>query len=437
MADNPLMITDADVSGVLKNVYAKYRVDAFPINTPLLAQVKKGTAGGPERLKWGGNGVYWDVKLDRAVGGTFSQSGYLPPHAEARERQATLGIKRAYVRRQIDMLSVLGTESAEGAFVPLARKIMEEAVDAGRLLQEESLHGDGRGIKALVGTVNSTTSITVTDPYGVSGAGEGGLLLGVGQYIAVLDTSASDAVLGRATITAITNSGDNATLTLDSAISSMAAGDKVVAATENDTAASAYTNGLLNITNYDGSTFDSFEGISAADFPSWDATQLVAGTDTDFTDRVSEMDVWKLARKVAGKSGKDAITKPGEFLLLTTPGVFKKVAESFLGQRAFASENFMEIKGGFKAINISGIPMIQDQWCPAGHIYLIHLPSLTWVDLQDWSKVQYQDSGAVRPIAGRDAFEFSLGIKWNFGALQRNSHGVARGFTDTERYSHV
>lgn len=437
MADNPLLITDADITGVLKNVYAKYRVDAFPIITPLLAQVKKGTSGGPERLKWSGAGVYWDVKLDRAVGGAYSTAGYLPPHAEARERQATLGITRAYVRRQIDMLSILGTESAEGAFVPLARKVMEEAVDAGRLLQEETLHGDARGIKALVGSVTDTTHIVVTSPYGVASAGEGGLLLGVGQYVAVLDTSAADVVLGRAEITQITNSGDNATLTLGTAVAGMAAADKVVAATESDTSFNSYANGLLNITNYDGSTYDSFEGISAATFTNWDATQLVAGTDSDFADRISEMDVWKLARKVAGKSGKDAVSKPSEFLLLTTPGIFKKVAESFLGQRAFDSANFMDIKGGFKAINISGIAMIQDQWCPAGHIYLIHIPSLTWVDLQDWTKVQYQDSGAVRPIAGRDAFEFSLGLKWNFGALQRNSHGVFTGFVDTERYSHV
>ena len=51
---DPLLITDSDMSGVLKNVYTKFRVNSFPIATVLLAQVKKGTPGGPETMQWGG-----------------------------------------------------------------------------------------------------------------------------------------------------------------------------------------------------------------------------------------------------------------------------------------------------------------------------------------------------------------------------------------------
>lgn len=441
MATNPLLISDADITGVLKRVYESYRVNVFPKLTPLLAQVKKGRPGGPERMQWGGEGVFWDVILTRPVGMIASDSGFLGDESEAVERQATLGIKRTYVTRQVDGLALSGTASREAAFVPLARKLMQEAVDASQLGQQEVLHGDGRAIKANIGTVTDTTHIIVDSPYYLSGAGQGGLLLDVGMKIAVLDTSGADAVLGRATITAVSNSGDNATLTLDTAIAGMAGGavntgDKVVAATDSDTSFNAYPNGLTNIVNRGGS-YGLFEGINASTFARWDSTRFTAGTDTDDASQPNEMDVWKLATVIAGKSGKDAKLHPQEFLMLTTPGVERRLAESFLGERRWDADANVVLQGGFRAIQIMGLRLVSDYWCPVGTLYMVHLPSLSWVDRQDWVKVSYEGAGPWRWIVGRDAYEFSLGSYWNFGALQRNAHGIITGYTDPDRYTHV
>lgn len=436
MANNPLLITNADITGVLKRVYESFRINAFPKLTPLLANVKKASPGGPERMTWGGEGVYFDVMLTRPVGMVASDAGYLPDTAQVVERQATLGIKRTYVTRQIDALSIAGTTSKEAAFVPLARKIMQEALDAAQLGQQEVLHGDGRALKGLITVVTDTTHITVESPYGISGAGQGGLLLDVGMKIAVLDTSGADAVLGRATITAVVNTADAAALTLDTAIAGMAATDKVVPATDSDTSFNAYPNGLTNILNR-GAGYNLLQGINASSFPRWDATRFTAGTDTDDAAQPNEMDIWKLARTVAGKSGKDAGMKPGEFLLMTTPGIERRLAESFLGQRRWEASDSVTLKGGFKAVRIIGLPLVSDYWCPVGTLYMVHLPSLTWVDRQDWVKLQYEDSGPWRFIAGRDAYECSIGSYWNFGVLQRNSHGMITGYTDPDRYTHV
>ncbi|HUT86460.1 MAG TPA: hypothetical protein VMX15_00030 [Candidatus Heimdallarchaeota archaeon] len=429
-------ITDADISGVLKNVYENFRINAFPRLTPLLAQLKKGKPGGPERMQWGGNGVFWDVVLTRPVGMTGSPSGYFPPNAQATEKQATVGIKRTYVTRQFDMLAVSGTQSKEAAFIPLIRKLTQEAMDAAKLGQQEVLHGDGRAIKALVTAVNSTTEIVVQSPYGLAGAGRGGLLLDVGMYVAVLDTGSADAVLGRATITAVSNSGDSATLTLDTAISSMAATDKIVPATASDTSFNAVPNGLINLLNR-GASFDSLHGLSAATYSRWDTTRMVAGTDTPDAGQPSEMDVWDLCTRVANRSGKDPKSVAGQFLLISTPGIEKKLAESFLGQRRFDMASNITLKGGFKALNIAGLPLISDFWCPAGTIYLVHIPSLSFVDRQDWVKLAYEGSGPFRFISGRDAYEVNFGSYWNTAAIQRNSHGMITGYTDTVRYDHT
>lgn len=436
MADNPLLITNSDISGVLKNVYESYRKNAFPIATPLLAQMKRGARGGPENMRWGGNGVYWDVVLTRPVGMTASQTGYFPPSAAAVEKQANVGIKRTYVRRQIDALSIAGTKEGEAAFIPLARKIIREALDAARLGQQEVLHGTGRGIKAIIDSVTDTDTIVCDNPYG-SDVGQGGLLLDAGMYVAILDTSSSDAVLGRATISSVTNAGDLCTVELDTTIAGMAAGDKVVAATESDTSLDNYPNGLQNLLNYDGSSYNSLHGITAATYPRWNATQMVAGTDTPDAAQPHEMDIWHLAQTVAGRSGKDAKQRPGEFLLQTTPGLEKKLAEQFFGQRNLTAADFMNLKGGYKAITMFGMPVLSDFWCPKGTIYLVHLSSLAWVDRQDWVKLSFEGSGPWRFIAGRDAYEVNFGSYWNTAVLQRNTHGLIRSYTDTARYSHV
>ena len=434
MVASPLTISDSDITGVVKTVYSGYREKVFPLSTPLLANVEKGTPGGPRNLRWGGAGVNFDVVLSRPVGMTASSTGYFPPTAAAVEKQGTLDIKRMYVTRQIDGLAITGTQSKEAAYIALARKILEEAKDATQLGMQEVLHGDGRAIKALVGTVNSTTEIIVTSPYGISGAGQGGLLLDVGMYVAVTANDGTT-LRGKATISAVSNSGDNATLTLDAAVAGMGAGDFVMPATTSDTSYNSYPNGLAKITNR-GNGYTSLHSLDAATYARWDAVRMVAGTDTPST-TPTEMDVWELATRVAGRSGKDAKMKPREFLLLTTPGVEKALAESFLGQRRFDASVSEKIKGGFKALEICGIPLVSDVWCPVGTLYLVHLPSLVWIDSKDWGQVQYESAGAWRWISGRDAFETNWGTYMNFGSLVRNAHGSITGYTDSNRYSFV
>ena len=431
-----MSITDSDISGVIKRVYEGYRTKIFPLATPLLANVKKGGPGGPRNMRWGGDNVRFDVVLTRPTGFTASATGYFPPHSQTTEKQGVMDIKRFYATREIDGLAIVGTQSKEQAFISLAKKIVEEMADASSLGMNENLHGDGTGIKALIGTVNSTTSIVVSSPYGVSGAGQGGLLIDVGDYIAVLDTGSADAILGRATVTAVANSGDNATLTLDTAIASMAAADKVVSATASDTAYNGHVNGLIKITNRGGSYAD-LHSLSQSTHARWDAVRMVAGTDTTDVDQPSQSDIWDLITKVRGRSGKDAKAKPSEFLMITTPGIEKKLAESFYGQFRYGPGDYTEIKGGFKAVTICGVPLVSDIWCPKGTIYLLHLPSLTWVDSKDWGEVTYGDSTKWQRIDGRDAFRVVMGTYMNFGTINRAAHGSITGYTDTANYGPV
>ncbi len=436
----PTIISDAELTGLLKNVYSQFREKVQNLVTPLLAQLEKGRAGGPRNMRWGGNNVFFDVVVGRPAGATFSPNGYFPPDTTATEVQANVGVVRAYTTRQVDGLAFVGTQSKDAAFTTIAKKTMEEIKDASTLLMQQALHNKQDGVVAVISVVNSTTSLDIISPYGVASAGQGNLLLSVGDYIAVMDVTSTPSVpvvLGRAQITAITNSGDTAVITLGAAISGMSATDFIVKATASDTSYSNAMNGLINITNR-GNSYASLHGITNATYSIWDATRMVAGTDTPDANQPTESDIWDLIQRISGRSGKDAMVRPKDFLLMTTPGLAKKLMESMVGQRRFtASEFATTIKGGYKALEVCGVPLVQDYYVPAGTIYLLHIPSLAWVDAKDWGFVEFEGAGPWRWLQGRDAFETTYGWYGNLACLARNAHGSITGYVDTARYSHI
>jgi hypothetical protein len=435
---NPTVITDAELAGLLKNVYAQFREKVQNQVTPLLAQLQKARAGGPRNLRWGGNNVFFDVVVGRASGATFSPGGYFPPDTTAREVQANVGVVRAYTTRQIDGLAFVGTQSKEAAFTTIVKKTMEEIKDASRLLMQQALHNKADGVVAIVSSYSAgpPATVVVNSPYGIANAGQGALLISVGDNIAVIDPG-GPTVRGRAQVTDISLSGDNATLTLSAAISGTAGSDQIVKATASDTSLGGAMNGLISITNR-GAAYNSLHNISAATYSIWDATRMAAGTDTPDANQPTESDIYDLIIRVANRSGKDAMLNPKDFLLMSTPGIAKKLMESMIGQRRFdASEFATTIKGGYKAVTVCGIPMVQDYYVPAGTIYMLHIPSLAWVDAKEWGFVEFEGAGPWRWLANRDAFETTYGWYGNIATLARNAHGTITGYTDTFRATHL
>lgn len=432
---SPTVITDSELSGLLKNVYSQYREKVQNLVTPFLAQLQRAKAGGPRNLRWGGNNVFFDVVTGRPSGATFSSAGWFPNDTTATEVQANVGVVRAYTTRQIDGLAFLGTQSKDAAFETIARKTMEEIKDASTLLMQQALHNKPDGIVALVSSYAAGPPVTVVvnSPYGIANAGQGSLLISVGDTIAILNPTGA-VVRGRAQVTAISVSGDNSTLTLSAAIAGTTAADWVVKATNSDTSYNSAMNGLVNITNR-GGAYNALHGVTA---PIWNTIRMTAGIDTLDANQPTESDIWILIQRIAGLSGKDAMTRPQDFLLMTTPGVGQKLMESFVGQRRFDAPSFnTQIKGGYKAVQVCGIPLVQDYYVPAGTIYLLHLPSLAWVDAKDWGFVEFEGAGPWRWLQGRDAFETTYGWYGNLACLARNSHGIITGYTDTARFTHV
>lgn len=434
--------SDTQFDGNLKLYYQKHREDVFPMMTPLFAQFQKFKSGGPRNMRWGGKGAVFDVVVGDPTGWHWSSTGRLPESQFRTEVQGTVQVQRMYIRQQFDKLAVTGSGNRAAAYVTLAQKIDEEVQAKYRLGLQEALHGDARGVKATVTNVASTTVIDVANPYGVTDAGQGALWLQVGAFIGVLD-STGVTLRGRRTITtiALQTAPDVYRVTLDAALAggdAVQVGDLIVSSSTADTSFNSVINGLINLTNR-GGNYDTLHGIDSGTYARWDAVRMVAGTDTPRAEQLLETDLVELLMRVGARSGKNGMQNPKEFIFVTTPGLKKSYVEAVQGQRQLTLEQTsISLKGGYAATaHCNNVPILCDPYCPAGTVYLLHLPSLGWVDAQDFGQVQYEGASAWRWVADRDAYETSSGIIFNTATTMRNAHGSITGYTDTFRYSPV
>ena len=97
----------------------------------------------------------------------------------------------------------------------------------------------------------------------------------------------------------------------------------------------------------------------------------------------------------------------------------------------------LRLPNGYECETILGIPLVMDPYCPLGTLYLLHLPSLNWVDAMDWSPVQYENSGAVRFVDGADAFNTSYKQYFNVMTRQRNALASIISYTDTQAFTWI
>lgn len=414
-----------DFTPVLQNVYLPIRKKIFPVNTVLAAQARK---LGPEHVTYAGNDLFFDVKVDRRGGFSSSTIGALPESKIAREKQGRLSIARTYAKAQVDGLALKANSSTRGSYISTAKKVVEDIMEQWEIEQERILNSDSLGIRATVTSGVASATQTVANPYGITGAGPGNLHLVEGDTVSF---RSSDGVTlrGKRKISAISLSGDTATLTLDSSVTTTT-GDIVVSAVPaavdaNDDSFGAEPHGIKSIVDVENA-FATFEGLSDA---RWAAVKQTSAT-------VDESIAMRLLNTIMARSGNDYLQNPRNMLLLTTTGIWQAYGESLLGLRRFAAPE-MNLKGGFTGVQVANATLVRDAWAPRGRMYAIYGPDTCFIDLMDFGELSFQDAPKWQRAANFDRWEAVFASYWNYGALSRISHGVISGITDTVNFSPV
>jgi hypothetical protein len=420
------------LTGVLKTMYTPIQKRMFSLMSVLPAQARR---GGADTVQYAGNDAIFSAQFESRGGFTSSTTGKLPEPQDGVDKQGRLGIARSYFVSKVDGLALKATTNSKGAYISAAKKVIRDVMQQWKIEQNRVMHGDSQGIRCVVVTRTSATEIIVDAPYGISGAGPGNLFLRVGDTVAVHDTNAANALLSKAVIGSITRgSGDQATLIASSGdfegAGTVATGDILVSActaatSATDTSLGAEPHGAKSIIDVE----DAFATFEQLKDDRWVAQKLTSTT-------VDETIVMKLLNTIRARTGIDWRSNAKKMILLTTTGIWQAYGASLLGLRRFTAPT-MELNGGFKGVQVAGATLIDDPYCPRGRLYAFHGPSLIFIDLMDFGMLSYEDANRWRPAAREDSYEGVHGIYWNFGATQRNAHGVISGITDTDNFSPV
>ena len=357
----------------------------------------------------------------------------MPESGVAAERQGRLGIARTYAVAEVDGLNAKASEDPRGAFISASKKLVEDIMDEWQLQQSRILHGDSRGVRALVKTRTSATILIVDAPYGIASSGPGNLHIEVGETLALLDAGTNNVLLGKAKVSSIALSTDDATITFAASVEgsgTAAASDILVSAVPtatdtNDTSFGAEPHGIMSFVDVEGN-FATFENIK---HDRWVAQKLTSST-------VDETILMKLLNTIRARAGVDWRSNPANMLLICSTGIWQAYGDTLLGLRRFSAPE-MTLKGGFTGVKVGNAVLIDDPWCPRGRVYAIHTPDTVFVDLMDFGKVSLQDSPKWQRSATKDAFQAVFGSYWNYGLYKRASMGVISSITDATNYSPI
>lgn len=221
-------------------------------------------------------------------------------------------------------------------------------------------YGKNTGVLFHVASV-SGQDVTVDNFYGVTGLSVPDRIRDYIQpgidYIAIHDTSNSDAELARGQVTSIDESTD--TLTIESGVdlSSVADGDKVVLAnqviTDEGSDLDRWINGLLTLTRD-----TTVHGISSDDEPDW-----AAGVDESGHGALSGKDLYGWFEDINQRSD-----HPVEWAY-STVGAIAEAGGNQLDQRRYdASEDTMRM--GFQTLNVMGVEVMGRPYVPSGHLFI-------------------------------------------------------------------
>jgi hypothetical protein len=419
MATQTLTTADA----ILKNVYRGVIVELLNQETYLIDKVEKQNAN--DLGTFDGRQLVIAVHTARNRGrGVAADGGTLATAGSQSYLNAFVNIH--YFNQGIELtdLVVQQTQTNEGAFTKALSSEMDRAMTDTRKEACRVGYGTGDGLLATITGTPSGTSITV----------DNGQYIGVGDTVDIVVKSSgatTNGVLGT-TVTAISFGGTagsstqaNATLTISPGTAGALSNTYGVYITGDRNAES---DGLRNITN----TGRTLHSINSSTYSIWDGNVK----DANWT-APSEDLFMQLAQQIQQRTGK----RVGEFV--TTLGVQRRLANTYVSQKRYNDAQATEIEGGYSMITVSsgGRPagVIADTFAVNGMAFALPQDeTFAWAELlpADWlippdgkGSVLHLKDGAT---AGSKLATWQAWIRWPAGlaCVAPNRTGQVKNLQD-------
>lgn len=385
-------VTISGISDILKNQYLGPIREQLNNDIILLSRLEKDD----ESVVGQNFTIPLHVGRNEGIGAT-TDGGTLPTAGNQSYKQTIVPMRYVYGRIQLTGPSMKATKSNEGAFV---RALESEMKGLARDLKSDlnrQLYGDGSGLLATCASA-STVNITVDSTAK--------LRVGMKVDIIVKADGAVTAGVAGATITSITSATVFVVNTAPETPASIGSTYGVYRAG----ARNLEIMGLGGIvTNADPGS-GALQGLAVASYPYWKASVLANGG----TPRAITEALMQTAIDTVSQTGDGEVSA-----IYTTFGVRRAYQALLTNTRQYV--NTMELKGGAKALDYNGMPLIADKDCPLNTVYFIDENALKFYRLSDWDWMQ-EDGAVLNRVANTDAYEATMYLYSELGTSARNAH---------------
>lgn len=313
---------------------------------------------------------------------------------------------------QLKKAAEKGISGHEDAF----KKLMKLTATNARIDLNRQAFGNGSGVISTI-RVNEAAAQTVIDVTTTVGFRVGSVIDGVTISTGVVIepariVTAIDLLNRQITVSPALTTG--LTANTDGWVNSSPDGASTVAAPNNSW--NREVPGLDAIVDSTGT----LHSISPAVYPEW------ASYEAGAIGAISDSALRTAKRSVGYNTG---IDEAGDmkFLMVTTRGIRDAYADTQMALKRHV--NTQTLNGGFDAIMFDSVPIVTDDHCQPGSLYMLRTPELQWKIMSDWDWMD--DDGAIlNRVLNKDAYRAIMFMYGTFVTYHRGAHAKLTGITE-------
>jgi len=328
--------------------------------------------------------------------GNRADDGMLPTPNSRKTKQAKWETKNIFARIAMSDKVMKASAKDVGAFANLLETELEDAQTDAKDNFARQLFGDGSGVMGkATAAVTSGNTIEVDDVR----------FFGEGQLVDVLSPDGATPKAEKREVTIVDHVAKQ--ITLDGGAFTSAIDDIIVT---NGNYGNELT-GMGGIFTLDSTIY----GINRS-VHKWMNPNVISGIGD-----LSELDIQNGIDQSETLAGSDIN------FMITSYGVRRAYQQMMLAHKRLV--NTMELKGGWKAMDYNGIPLVADKYCDPGTMFQLDKENFKLYQMGDWDWLD-KDGAILSRVTDRPIYEATLAKYADLGCNKIKAQTVLRGITE-------
>ena len=329
-----------------------------------------------------------------------AEGGTLPGAGAQQYKETIVPMRYVYSTIEITGPTIKAAKSDAGSFVRAIDSEMKGAAKDFKRQLNRMFWNDGTGVLSICGVTGAATTVVVASTKYI----RAGMAIDV---IVMSDGTTSTGAVGRTVLSvasATTFVISGAAITTDATFGVYISGSRNIEVMG--------LGGILSATS-------TLQGLAPGTYGWWKANVLAnGGTARAITEVLMQqaMDTTE--------SSSDGTVKA----IITSFGVRRAYQNLLTTNRQYM--NTMDLKGGKKALDYNGIPLIADKDAPTGKIAFLDTDALKIYQLSDIDWMS-EDGAILSRVAGKDAYGATLYRYLELGCSSRNSQTTLNDITES------